>query len=129
MQSFAILSERSPLPEQRWINAVMQQSGPAPGPSFVPFEAGVTPQSLANQFDWSTLVHKTAAQKFGASSDVDFGAGAEGSGLTDVPVDPDLGCDDQPLTYSHSDNEPNADGSERHRSLYLDSGANGAVQS
>ena len=82
MQLLAILSGRSPMPEQRWNNAVMQQSGPAPGPSFVPFEAGVTPQSLANQFDWSTLVHRSATQKFGASSDVNFGADAEDSGLT-----------------------------------------------
>ena len=47
-QLFAILSERSPLPEHRWINAVMQQSGPAPGPSFEPFEASATPQSVTN---------------------------------------------------------------------------------
>ena len=64
-QTFDILIERSPLPEQRWINAVMQQSGPAPGPSFVPFEATATPQSVANQIDWSTLVHRTAAHNFG----------------------------------------------------------------
>ena len=128
-QLFAILSERRPLPEQRWINAVMQQSGPAPGPSFVPFEAGVTPQSLANQFDWSTLVHRIAAQKSGASSDVNFGADSEDSGLTEVPVGPDLGCDDRPLTYSHIDDDPDADGNERHRSLCFNSRASRVVQS
>ena len=46
-QLFAILSERSPLPEQRWIDMVMQQRGEAPGPSFVPFGAGATPQGVA----------------------------------------------------------------------------------
>ena len=59
----------------------------------------------------------------------DFGVDAEDSGLIEVPVDPDLGCDDRPLTYMHSNDEPDADGSERHRSLYLDSGVSGAVQS
>ena len=44
-------------------------------------------------------------------------------------VDPDLGCDDRPLTYSHHNDEPDADGSERRRSLYLGSGASGAMQS
>ena len=68
---------------------MMQQNGTAPGPSFVPFEASATPQSVANQFDWSTLVNVTAAHNFGqwkryssdvnfgVSSDVDFGADAK----------------------------------------------------
>ena len=109
--------------------------------SFVPFEASATPQSVADQFDWSTLVHRTAAHNFGqwkryssdvnfgASSDVDSGAGAEDSGLTEVPADPNLGCDDRPLTYRRTDDEPDADSSERHRSLCLDSGAHSIVQS
>ena len=96
---------------------------------------------MADQFDWSTLVHRTAAHNFGqwkryssdvnfgASSDVDSGAGAEDSGLTEVPADPNLGCDDRPLTYRRTDDEPDADSSERHRSLCLDSGAHSIVQS
>ena len=104
-QLFATLSEHSPLPEQRWIDMVMQQRGQAPGPSFVPFEASATPQS------------------------VNFGATAEDSELTEVPADPDLGCDDRPLTYRRGDDEPDADGSERHRLLLLDSSTSGVVQS
>ena len=163
-QLFAILSEHSPLPEQRWIDAVMQQRGQAPGPSFVPFEAGATPQSVANQFDWSTLVNRPTAlysrlglgvpsdvdfcataedsgltevngtadlfsrPGLGVSSDVDFGATAEDSGLTEVPASPNLGCDDRPLAYRRGDDGPDADGSERHRSLLPDSNASGVVQ-
>ena len=132
-QLFAILSERSPLPEQRWIDAVMQQRGQAPGPSFVPFEAGATPQSVANQFDWSTLVDRPTALYsrlgLGVPSDVDFGATAEDSELTGVPAGPNLGCDDRPLAYRHDDDEPDADGGDRYRSQLADSGASGVVRS
>ena len=49
IQLFAILSERSPLPEQPWIDAVMQQRGAAPGPPFVPFEASATPHAKCGE--------------------------------------------------------------------------------
>ena len=51
---------------------------------------------------------------FGASSGVSFGADAEDSGLTEVPADPRLDRDDRSLAYRRKNNEPNADGSERH---------------
>ena len=44
-----------------------------------------------------------------------------------MPDDPNLGCDDRPLAYRCSDDEPDADDSERHRSLCRGNGANGTV--
>ena len=62
-------------------------------------------------------------------SDINFGAIAGDSELTEVPADPDLRCDDRPLTYRRGDDEPDADGRERHRSLLPGSNASGVVQS
>ena len=66
----------------------MQQRSQAPSPSFVPFESSATPQSVANQFDWSTPVNKSVALYsrlgLGVPSDVDYGATAEDFGLTEV---------------------------------------------
>ena len=61
-------------------------------------------------------------------SDIDFGATAEDSGLTGVPIGPNLGCDDRPLVYWRGDDEPDADGSARHRSPLPDSSAGGVAQ-
>ena len=111
-QLFAILSERSPLPEQRWIDAVLLQTEPPLDPSLVPFEANATPQQVARDFDWSVLVNRIAA---GNSSQWELTV--NDSSPSDLPdlesADPNLGCDDRPLKYRKSDDDPDVDENDR----------------
>jgi len=114
-QLFAILSERSPLPEQRWIDAVLLQTEPPLDPSLVPFEATATPQQVARDFDWSVLVNRIAA---GNSSQWELTLNdSSPSGIPDLEsADPSLGCDDRPLKYRKSDDDGHPDVDENDRS-------------